>query len=412
MVSAFRRLSTACCLGRWKTKDKLAFKVMKTTRSPNSEPAKIGLAKTFQVLAKTPNEAAVAILVAALDSPDPVIQEGALWALLERRSPGGQREILKRLHRDAERWRPIIDQRQGSLTHALRDAVLGTDRQLCQNACQAIVWFKEYDLLPALIVAAEDRSHPNVEVAARTIVELAELLSAAMSAPQSSTDRRDPQMIRRRVGGILDASVSRYVKHTRREIITAFLLLSQRDNVVLKQILQDPHHPAYLPLIDDLLHDPHTGILRLLLGFLDDPRAPSCAISVLIRRSDPKFIRNLLRKIGFRPSAAAAANLKRVDSIGWLGHDDRLIDELNDAEQHSLVQLILTSSMKRLEAFKTIDYLVRHGKPGGRVAAAEALAQFGGADANALALVALESGDPAMQASVVPQLRQRGIPVP
>ena len=96
-----------------------------------------------------------------------------------------------------------------------------------------------------------------------------------MSAPQSANDRRDPQLIRHRACGLLDASVSRYVKHTRREIITAFLLLSQRDNVVLRQILHDPHHPAYLPLIDDLLHDPHNGIVRLLLGFLDDPRAPS-----------------------------------------------------------------------------------------------------------------------------------------
>ncbi|HTU24346.1 MAG TPA: HEAT repeat domain-containing protein, partial [Pirellulales bacterium] len=192
--------------------------------------------------------------------------------------------------------------------------------------------------------------------------------------------------------------------------ITAFLLLSQRDNVILKQILQDPHHPAYLPLLDELLHNPHSGVVRLLLGFLDDARAPSCAISVLVRRHDTKFVRNLLRKIGFNPSSAAAANLKRIDAIGWLGPGNGLIDGLNDAEQHSLVQLILATSMKRLEAFKTIDYLIRYGKPGGRAAAAEALAQFGGAEANALALVALESGDPAMQAAIVPQLRQRGIP--
>ena len=41
-------------------------------------------------------------------------------------------------------------------------------------------------------------------------------------------------------------------------------------------------------------------------------------ISVLIRRSDPQFIRNLLRKIGSAPSAAATVNLKRIDAIGWL----------------------------------------------------------------------------------------------
>ncbi len=209
--------------------------------------------------------------------------------------------------------------------------------------------------------------------------------------------------------------MSRYVKHTRREIITAFLLLTPRDNVVLKQILHDPHHPAYLPLIDDLLHHPHPGIARLLLGFLDDPRAPSSAISVLIRRDDLQFIRNLLRKIGSTPSAAATANLKRVDSISWLRHDDGLIDQLNDAEQHSLVQLIMTSSMKRLEAFKTIDLLVRHGKPGGRLAAVEALAQFGGAEANCAGDVgtgARRSGDPGLGGPSIAAARHPGRPKP
>ncbi len=288
--------------------------------------------------------------------------------------------------------------------------MLGTDKAMCRNACQAIVWFREYDLLPTLLVAAEDRSHPNVELAAKTVIQLAELLSAACSAPPSMTDRRDVQLIRRRLGGLLDSSVSRFVKHGRREMITAFLLLSQRDNVVLKQILLDPHHPAYLVLIDDLLHHPHHAIARLLLGFLDDPRAPSSAISVLMRRADLPFVRGMPRKIGSAPSTGAAANLKRLDSIGWLRQDSSLIDGLNDAEQHSLVQLIMASSMKRLEAFKTIDYLIRYGKQGGRVAAASVLAQFGGSEANALAMWALEHGDPATQAAIVPQLRQRGIP--
>ncbi len=150
---------------------------MKSFKSPISEPAATGLAKTLLVLAKTPNEAAVAILVAALDADDPAIREGALSALLDRRSPVGQHEILKRLHLCADHWRPIIEARQGCLTGALRDAVLGTDVELCQRACEAIVWLREFDLLPALLVAAEDRSHPSVDRAAHTIIDLAELLS-------------------------------------------------------------------------------------------------------------------------------------------------------------------------------------------------------------------------------------------
>ena len=46
-----------------------------------------GLATTFQVLAKTENEAALAVLLPALDYPQASVQEGALAALLNRRSP-------------------------------------------------------------------------------------------------------------------------------------------------------------------------------------------------------------------------------------------------------------------------------------------------------------------------------------
>ena len=56
-----------------------------------------GLAATFRLLTKTENEAAFGCCSMRLDSPHPAIQEGALVALLGRRSPAGGREILRRL---------------------------------------------------------------------------------------------------------------------------------------------------------------------------------------------------------------------------------------------------------------------------------------------------------------------------
>ncbi len=202
----------------------------------------------------------------------------------------------------------------------------------------------------------------------------------------------------------------RFIKHSRREVLSAFLALASRDNAVLKQILQDPHHSAYLALVDELLHNPRGAVVRLLLSFLDDSHAPSAAITTLSRRSDPKFVKHLLRKIGFEPSAAAAINLKRVDNIAWVRQDERLIDTLEEAEQHSLVQMLMASGIKRLEVFKTIEHLIRAGKPAGRRAAAQALARFNGSEANTLALQALEDADAYVQAAVLPQIRQRGIP--
>ncbi len=314
------------------------------------------------------------------------------------------------MHLVDARWREIIDERRGRMTLALRDAVLSNDLQMCRNGCLAILWFSEYDLVPALITAAEDESHPNADLAAATLVELADLLYAELAGPRDYSNRRDPQLVRRHFTASLEGSLQRFMKHSRREVVVAFLVMASRDNAVLKQILQDPHNAAYLPLVDELLHNARGGVVRLLLSFLDDPHAPSSAIAVLARRSDVKFVQHLLRKIGFEPSAAAAQNLKRLDHISWVRHDDQLISGLDDAEQHSLVQLVMASGIKRLDVFKTIEYLLRHGKAGGRRAAALALAKFNGAEANSLALHALEDTDPQVQAAILAQVRQRGIP--
>src|SRR5581483_7297559 len=56
------------------------------------------------------------------------------------------------------------------------------------------------------------------------------------------------------------------------------------------------------------------------------------------------------------------------------------------------------------------EYLLLRGKVGGRRAAAAALAQFNGAQANSLALKALQDDDPFVQAQIAAQLRPRGIP--
>src|SRR4029079_5864493 len=132
-----------------------------------------GLATTLALLGQTPNEAALPLLVSALDSPAQVIQDGALRALLDRRHATGQREIIKRLHLHGDRWRPIVDERRGRLAHGLRDGVLSADPQMCFNACQAILWFAEYDLMSALVTAAEDEAHANAELAAQTLLSLA-----------------------------------------------------------------------------------------------------------------------------------------------------------------------------------------------------------------------------------------------
>ena len=129
-------------------------------------------------------------------------------------------------------------------------------------------------------------------------------------------------------------------------MIEAFLLLANRDNVTLKQVLQSSNHPALAPMIETLTKSPRKGIIRLLLAYLDDPHAPPAAVAALGKRDDLKFIEYLLRKIGREPSPAAAQNLKRLESIVWLRSGQTQWRRLDDAAQHALVRLLMASGSR------------------------------------------------------------------
>ena len=150
---------------------------MNNVDAPARRPAKSAWKRPWTLLAKTPNEAAVAVLIAALDSDDPAIRDGASWrcsigaarsASRDSQAARTERRALAADHRAPPGLSDQCPARRG----------VGDRPGVVPQACQAIVWFREYDLVPALFVAAEDEVHPGVDDAARTIVELAELLCA------------------------------------------------------------------------------------------------------------------------------------------------------------------------------------------------------------------------------------------
>ncbi len=369
-----------------------------------------GLATTLELLTRTENEAAVQVLIPALDCPDPTVQEGALVALLKRRTAAGGREILDRMPRMKPEWKTIIRQHRGRMTGALRDAILGRDPELCEKGCRAAVMFRDYDLLPTLLAVLDSPAQANVELAAKTTLELVQALCEELAGGRDPSDRRDPQMVRRYVLGSLESSVHRFGQHKRREVIESFLLSADRDNAALRQILRNPNHGAFLAMIDVLAKSTQRGVLRLLLSFLDDADAPSATFTVLAGRSDSRFVHYLMRKIGREPTNAMAPNLKRITAIPWLGDCRRIVDQLDDAGQHSAVRFVMCSGVPRQQAMIVVESVLLHGKPGGRREAARALAEFQGSEANALAKRALGDPDPQVQANIIPQLRARGIP--
>lgn len=376
---------------------------------PTTRP-RAGLALTLDVLTASSDQA-TDVLLPSIDAPQRTIRDGALAALLKRRSAVAQREILLRLC-DAEReaqWRDIVTQYPGALLQGLRDAVLGADRPLCAVACRTAVWLQEYELLPALVTALEASANPLVDLLGPALVDLAEALREQMRAPRDRRRGADPETMRQRLLPKLEAALLS-PRGRRAELIEAYLMLVEADTPTLREILDDPRHSAYVPVAQVLAHSPRAAVMDLVLALFNEPHGPSTIGSVVSSRGDAEFLARLVRLVGNEATAAVINQIRRLDNLAWARGSLRVYDTLDGAGQASAVQILMLSSMNRLETFRSVEHLLLRGKPAGRAAAALALAEFNGAEANQLAVRALNDKDPAVVAAVTRQLRQRGVP--
>jgi hypothetical protein len=367
------------------------------------------LATTFRTLAETDSPSAFRLLLAGLDHSWPAIHREALIGLLLRRRPECQREILLRWPELWRCWQRVLYAHRDRMSRAVREAVTGADPQLCVLGCEAAVCLDYYDIVPNLIGVLQAPSPSCVETVAATVLRLADRLYEELALPKERARRRNPQLVREHLLHSLEIGVQRYSRHRRREVVEAFLVLAGRDNVTLKLILQNPNHSEYAIILELLSKSSRPGVIRLLLSFLDDPQPPLTALNVLASRCDVPFVRYLLRKIGREQPPVMRQNLRRLSAIAWLKTPQAMLEQLDDDGQHALVRLTMGIHQPREQAFAILQCVLQHGRPGGRCAAAEALAEFSGEEANRLAIDAIEDPDPAVQAAMLVQLRGRRI---
>ena len=365
-----------------------------------------GWKTTWEQLVRSQNDSVDDLLLRLLDANDPAVWRGATETLLLRGSQASLCELLRRWQSLDTKTKQLVRHGSSRFMKALRDAVVSNDDLMVENACQAACDLREYDLIPILVNVAEDGASVNGDLAAKAVLVLSRLLYEESAGPRDYTNRCDPQLIRGRLVRSLEKSVNRFRKHCRPDLVAAFLCLAKRDNATLAGLLGDPHDPAYQCLVDQLTNSSQLSVIRLLLDFLDTPRLPSSVLSILSRRTDATFIGKLLNK---PLSKTTRTNLKRMENIHW-ALDQSLLAELEEQQQAAAMRLVSASGMKRSNAFSVVSFLLEHGKPRGRAAAAEVLADFNGSDADRLTLSAMSDTYPEVQAHAIRQMRRRGIP--
>jgi len=369
-----------------------------------------GLNVTFQFLAKTENEAAVDVLVTGLDCPHDPSRHGAVRALLERRSPAGHREVFQRLSTMDERSRELVDERPERLAEAVAETLQNPDPKECAAACDAIASFRLYSALPAVVSVLVEPDSPHCELMARTALKLTESFYAELSGVADQPKSKQQDIVRSRITQALEDGTRKFHRHQRSEVVEAFLMVAKQKNVTLRQLLQRPDESSHQAIVDLLSNSSKGGVLRLLLGFLEDPQMPHVASKVICNRCDVKFVDHMLRNIGSRLSKNVAETIIRFDSIAWAEPEHKTLKRLSSAGQEGAVQLLMGSSVERERVREVIGYLLLKGRPAGRRAAAKALAEFKGPEAAALTVQALGDQDPEVQAAIITQIRPRRIP--
>ncbi|MBN2295756.1 MAG: HEAT repeat domain-containing protein [Pirellulales bacterium] len=371
-----------------------------------------GLQATFDFLGKTENRKAVEILVAGMDCSHKPSCTRSVQAILKRREPEGHAEVFRRLSKLDRKCHSYVRERTKRLVNVVSQTLEQGDHKEAVEACMAILKFRLYDVLPGLLVVAEKEDCVESDLAAKTILKLAEMFYGELSGVDEQPKRKDIENVRRQMTSTLEDAARRYLKHQRLEIVEAFLLVTKPSNATLRNLLRSPEEAAHAAVIEVLYNSQQGGVIRLLLGFLEDPQMPRRALRVMCERTDAKFVTNLLQRAcpGQSRVKSYVETLRRFDDIAWAKPNYELLAGLDEDNQGNAVELLMASSLDQNHLLDVLEYMLAEGKPLGRRTAARALADFPGPRADSLVCKSLNDKDAVVRANILKQLRPRKIP--
>ncbi len=368
------------------------------------------IALTFEVLAKSRNDSANDVLLAAFTHESGQVFVESLKTILSRRNKEAHRAVLERWHELDESEKEILLQSRGHIAAALRDAVLAEDTQLFTNACQIIERAEEYDLVPNLVTLAEHTTSPHANHASTVVLTLAGRLNNLLYNPARPNVGSDPQVFRKNFLDILNRSLDRFRYHKRIELLEAFCLLCGATDDLLLTILDDPHHPCFKGISQVLATNTHSAIVHLLVDLFRSEKAPATVLSIVSHRSDRKFLCRFFASYDQKKSASFSRNLSRIRTFSWLNVPTYHLSSFDEEDQVRAVKLLSATGISPNHKLDALEELLLKGEPAGRAAACDALAEFSGDHTNHMILQAVYDTAPQVQAAATRQLRNRHIP--
>jgi hypothetical protein len=346
-----------------------------------------GLQLTYETLGQTRNEAAVDVLLTALDDADPTHRGLALKSLLRRKEERAPQQLLESWEKVAADDLPTL-RTDKEWIWAPVEAALQESGDSVLTAIDAAEALELTTAIPQLALIAESSESPELkERCNEAIMNLVRPLGAA------ARDDRDQPTVRGPVQHRLADSVRRFSMHRNERLVDAFLLVSNWGDNELRQMVQEEDNPHLELLCGRFAETEETGILELLAGYIRRKNMPKGICPYLKSHGGARFRKVLLEQVTGEPNATVLRNLHVVGMPKCCRGGERLLDEVPPEHYAPLIHLAVAANDDAMETLQLIVAAVAREGPGVETAAATALSRCKGPDADFWMRAAVPLGD-------------------
>lgn len=305
-----------------------------------------GLELTFAVLGRTRNEAAVDVLLSALQGPAEC-RELALRTLLGRNEPRTPAKLLACWSNLDDHDLEILRKRKAWFTDAIRSALQRSGEDVIANIIAAES-LQMTTFLPTLVEFAESSEANAIrDRATEAVLTLANHLGRHARSDHDLPTIRYPALTR------LSESIVGFNKHQNEQLIDAFLLATTWGDNDFRRI-QQLGGVAYELICRRLKNSQHPGVMNLLSGFLRRRNLDERLATLMRQRNDDAFRDFFLNAIGTEPSAVVLKNLKVVGVPTCCRGGEALAESLGDDQLPALVQLYASAHGNHVETLHVI----------------------------------------------------------
>jgi hypothetical protein len=373
------------------------------------------LSRTFDVLSTAKSLAAVDVLIAALDSKLPTIQDRAVAALLRRAATRCQTEVIRRLSDLSPAGRKLLEEQVGRMSATLRQCLLHGDAELRTNGLAIVSKMECHDQVPTLLAIIEQRDDAFQETACQTLQELVNRLfeQTYLGASRKPGDRyqRNVPQARQAVLLALETACNRFADLAfPREVVECILVLGDPDSgAVRKACLQSS--PACREMAANLLaNSKHPGVMRLLMEFMGQNYPNTKAFEAFEKRFDPEFVCHVLRGFPKRLSENQQKNFRQLTRVAWIADELLPLEAIPPGLHESLVAFVQATGMSLDDKIEIQKWILLNGSMPGRQAATQILEAIAPESVRGILFGSLDSEKEDVQVWATGQLRAQGVP--